>query len=260
MVYLVLKVTKMVDRIIKNDEPAELTPHEIRRIRAKLGLSQVEAGELLGGGPRAFTKYEAGSIKPSASIANMLRLLNANPSAIIALSGGKVVPMESDDTGPFEVTGKHIAALTPRRFALLTRRLLDGEALSGNLPMDGVHVAANITASDGGEDARIEWKDGPERTKFLPYRLTQFQLKAGPISPAEAGADVLTKSGDVKPMVREALEKGGTYVMFCAHSYENKLVKARADSIRRSLAKAGLAVDPNSVQFRDADQIASWVN
>jgi hypothetical protein len=190
----------------------------------------------------------------------MLRLLDANPSAIITLSGGKVVPMESDDTGPFEVTGKHIAALSPRRFTLLMRRLLDGEALSGNLPMDGVHVAANITASDGGEDARIEWKDGPDRTKFLPNRLTQFQLKAGPISPAAAGADVLTTSGDVKPMVREALEKGGTYVMVCAHSYENKLIKARADSIRGSLAKAGLAADPDRIQFRDADQIASWVN
>lgn len=250
----------MVDDTNQADEPGALTPKEIRRIREKLGLSQVEAGELLGGGPRAFTKYEAGSIKPSASTANMLRLLNANPSTIITLSGGKVVPMESDGTRPFEVTGKHIAALSPRRFALLTRRLLDGEGLSGDLPMDGVHVAANITASDGGEDARIEWKNGPERTKFLPSRLTQFQLKAGPISPAEAGADVLTKFGDVQSMVREALEKGGTYVMLCAHSYENKRVMARADSIRKSLAKAGLAVDPDRVQFRDADQIASWVN
>lgn len=249
----------MVNRL-SNEKPPELSPQEIRRIRQKLGLSQVEAGELLGGGPRAFTKYEAGTIKPSASTANIMRLLNANPPAIITLSGGKVIPMESDDTGPFEVTGKHIAALSPRRFALLARRLLDGEALSGNLPMDGVHVAANITASDGGEDARIEWKDGPERTKFLPCRFTQLQLKAGPISPAEAGADILTKAGDVKPMVREALENGGTYVMICAHSYGEKLIKSRGDSIHKSLAKAGVAVSPDRIQFRDADQIASWVN
>ncbi len=226
----------------------------------KLGLSQVDAGELLGGGPRAFTKYEAGTIKPAASTANMLRLLDANPSAILTLSGGKVVPIESDDVRPFEVTGKHIAALSPRRFMLLVRRLLEAEALSGDLPMDGIHVAANITAPDGGEDARIEWTDGPVRTKFLPNRLTQFQLKAGSISPADAGADVLTEAGDVQPMVRDALEKGGTYVMACAHSYENRLIKARAESIRKSLAKAGLSVDPDRIQFRDADQIASWAN
>lgn len=241
-------------------KPIELTPGEIRRIRVKIGLSQVEAGELLGGGPRAFTKYESGTIKPTTATANILRLLDANPSAIITLSGGKVAPMESDSTGPFEVTGKHIAALSPRKFMLLMRRLLDGEALSGNLPMDGIHVAANITAADGGEDARIEWQDGPERTTFLPSRISQFQLKAGPISPAEAGADVVTPGGEVKSMVRDALEKGGTYIMACGHSYENKLVKARAESIRKALAKAGLKIRPDQVQFRDADQLASWVN
>ncbi|MVT69469.1 hypothetical protein GPL21_30715 [Bradyrhizobium pachyrhizi] len=241
-------------------KPADLTPQEIRRIREKIGLSQVEAGELLGGGPRAFTKYESGTIQPTTATANILRLLDANPSAIITLSGGKVAPMESESTRPFEVTGKHIAALSPRKFVLLMRRLLDGEALSGNLPMDGIHVAANITAADGGEDARIEWQDGPERTTFLPNRISQFQLKAGPISPAEAGADVLTPAGEVKSMVRDALEKSGCYIMACGHSYENKLVKARAESIRKALAKAGLKVKPEQVQFRDADQLASWVN
>lgn len=238
----------------------ELTPQAIRRIREKIGLSQVEAGELLGGGPRAFTKYESGTIKPTAATANLLRLLDAKPSAIITLSGGKVTPMESDDTRLFEVSGRHIAALSPRKLVLLTRRLLDGEAFSGELPMDGIHVAANITAADGGEDARIEWQGGPERTKFLPNRISQFQLKAGPIGPAEAGADVLTAEGDAKVMVQDALARGGCYIMACAHSYENKLIKARAESIRRALARAGLSIRPEQIQFRDADQIASWVN
>ncbi len=253
-------VTIMADEKATDDKAAELKPQDIRRIREKLGLSQVEAGELLGGGPRAFTKYEAGTIKPAASVSNLLRLLDANPSSIITLSGGKTVPIESDGHRPYEVTGKHIAALSPRKLTLLMRRLLDAEALSGDLPMDGIHVAAVITASDGGEDARIEWTGGPERTKFLPNRLSQFQLKAGEISPAEAGADVLTDKGEVKSMVREALERGGTYTMICGRSYENKRIKARADSIRASLSKAGLVVDPDRVQFRDADQIASWVN
>jgi transcriptional regulator with XRE-family HTH domain len=238
----------------------EFSPQEIRRIREKIGLSQVEAGELLGGGPRAFTKYESGTIKPTTATANLLRLLDANPSTIITLSGGRVTPTKSDSVRLFEVTGKHIAALSPRKFVLLVRRLLDGEAFSGDLPMDGIHVAANITAADGGEDARIEWRDGPERTKFLPNRVSQFQLKAGPISPADAGADVLTPDGEVKSMVRDALEKGGCYIMACNQSYENKLVKARAESIRNVLAKAGLIIKPEQIQFRDGDQIASWVN
>ena len=245
---------------MKSKVSDELTPQEIRHIREKLGLTQVEAGELLGGGPRAFTKYESGTIKPTTATANLLRLLDAKPSAISTLSGGTVSPMESEDTRLLEVTGRHIAALGPRKLVLLTRRLLDGEAFSGDLPMDGIHVAANITAADGGEDARIEWQGGPERTKFLPNRISQFQLKAGPIGPAEAGADVLTPVGEVKAMVRDALTQGGCYIMSCAHSYENKLIKTRAESIRKALAKAGFAIRPDQVQFRDADQIASWVN
>ena len=65
----------------------ELTPSEIRAIREHLGLSQVEAGELIGGGPSSFTKYEAGTVKPAASVINLLRLLEANPAAILTLGG-----------------------------------------------------------------------------------------------------------------------------------------------------------------------------
>lgn len=238
----------------------ELSPQAIRQIREKLGLSQVEAGELLGGGPRAFTKYESGTIRPAASTSNLLRLLSANPSALQTLSGEKLVPLENDSARPLEVSGKHIAALSPRRFMMLIRRLLDAEALTNDLPMDGIHVADNITASDGGEDARIEWKGGPAQTKYLPGRLTQFQLKAGPISPAEAGLDVITKTGAAKPMIGEAIGKNGTYVMVCARSYTYKQIKARTDSIHNALKKAGLNINSDNIQFRDADQIASWVN
>lgn len=250
--------------MVQKREPAgaanQLAARDIRRIREKIGLTQVEAGELLGGGPRAFTKYESGKVKPAASITNLLKLLDANPSAIATLSGGKVTPISQDNGRANEVTGKHVAALTDRKLAMLTRRLLDAEALSGQLPMDGIHVAANITATDGGEDARIEWQGGPDRTPYLPHRLTQFQLKAGKISPAEAGDDVLTTRGEIKQMVRDALERGGTYVMVCGHSYDRQRATARGDRIHESLSQAGLVIDRQRIQFRDADQLASWIN
>ena len=56
----------------------ELAPQEIRRIRETLGLSRAEAGQLLGGGPRAFAKYENGSTKPSAAIVKTLKMLEAD--------------------------------------------------------------------------------------------------------------------------------------------------------------------------------------
>jgi len=126
--------------------------------------------------------------------------------------------------------------------------------------MDGIHVSAVITAPDGGEDAKIEWVGGPERTAFLPSRYSQFQLKAGKLSPSEAGDEVLAASGQVKPMVRRALEAGGAYILVCGNSYANKNIKTREDRVRQSLAGAGLHARPEQIQFRDAGQIADWVN
>ncbi|MBE9038113.1 type II TA system antitoxin MqsA family protein [aff. Roholtiella sp. LEGE 12411] len=62
-----------------------LKPKEIRRIRKKLHLTQVEAGELIGGGPRAFQKYEAGDLLPSRAISNALVLLDHDPSSLTIL-------------------------------------------------------------------------------------------------------------------------------------------------------------------------------
>ena len=238
-----------------------ISPEEIRAIRTDLGLSQVEAGELLGGGPRAFTKYEAGTVKPAASVVTLLRLLEVNPDMINVLRGGRSRPITpTAGTGPFEVTGEHIKVLNERMFPHLLRRLLSAEALANDLPADGIHVAGNIAASDGGEDGRIEWTGGPDRTAFLPSRLTQFQLKAGKIPPAAAGRDVLTREGEVKDMVRSVLEAGGHYVMLSAHPYAQKGIEARKTRIRGALRSAGMTIDDDQVHFRDADQIAEWVN
>lgn len=45
-------------------------------------ISQRKAGELLGGGPRAFQKYESGAQAASAPMSNLLRLLANDPSRL----------------------------------------------------------------------------------------------------------------------------------------------------------------------------------
>lgn len=59
-----------------------LLPEEIAAIRQKLHLSQREAGKILGGGPRAFQKYEAGSVPVSAPMNNLLLLLGKDPKRL----------------------------------------------------------------------------------------------------------------------------------------------------------------------------------
>ena len=138
-----------------------MTPEEIKDLRLSLGLTQVEAGELLGGGPRAFTKYEAGTVKPSASTIRLLQLLEADPSMISVLGGDTGHrPSSALGIGPFEVDGQQIAVLNAHQLAKLLRRLLLAEARTHGLPVDGVHVAGNIYTPDGGEDGRIEWTGG----------------------------------------------------------------------------------------------------
>ena len=239
-----------------------ITPDEIRAIRQRLGLSQAEAGELIGGGPRAFTKYEAGTVSPTTSAANLLRLLDANPAAIVTLQGSGSRPIPPGTASPFEVTSEEIAGLTKRTFTDLVRRLLHAEAQVNNLHSYGVriHVPANIHAPDGGEDGRIEWKGGPERTSYLPSRLNQLQLKAGNTSSVAAGRDVLTKGGAVKDMVRSVLQADGCYIMLCAYTYNQQAIESRERSIRDALRSKGMGIHDHQVEFRDAEQIASWVN
>ena len=56
-----------------------LGPRDVTKVREALGLSQRSAGEMLGGGPRAFQKYEAGTQAVSVPMANLLRLLANDP-------------------------------------------------------------------------------------------------------------------------------------------------------------------------------------
>ncbi len=60
-------------------------PQEIRRIRQKLHLTQERAGHLIGGGPRAFQKYESGDLLPSHAIISALVLLDNNPAGLSVL-------------------------------------------------------------------------------------------------------------------------------------------------------------------------------
>jgi HTH-type transcriptional regulator/antitoxin MqsA len=77
-----MKVSDRVLNRLKAQFEGLLNPEEIRRIRKKLRLSQVEAGTIIGGGPRAFQKYEAGDLLPSRAINSALLLLDHNPAAL----------------------------------------------------------------------------------------------------------------------------------------------------------------------------------
>jgi HTH-type transcriptional regulator/antitoxin MqsA len=55
---------------------------EIRRIRRKLGLSQIAAARLTGGGHNAFSRYERGEVAPLPAVITLLRLLDKHPELL----------------------------------------------------------------------------------------------------------------------------------------------------------------------------------
>ena len=80
-----LKVYDKAIKELKAEVEHLLLPNEIRKIRKRLKLTQIQAGLLLGGGKRAFQKYESGDVLPSRAISNLLRLLSNNPALLKTL-------------------------------------------------------------------------------------------------------------------------------------------------------------------------------
>lgn len=54
----------------------------VRRVRKRLKLTQEEAGRIIGGGRRAFQKYESGTTPPSDAAVGLIELLRRHPEEI----------------------------------------------------------------------------------------------------------------------------------------------------------------------------------
>jgi HTH-type transcriptional regulator / antitoxin MqsA len=80
-----MKISDRMLNRLKSRSEGLLEPEEIRRIRKKLQLSQEAAGLVIGGGPRAFQKYESGDLLPSRAICSALVLLDHDTKALSVL-------------------------------------------------------------------------------------------------------------------------------------------------------------------------------
>ena len=77
-----LKVSDGALKELRLEVEKLLKPQEVRRIRNKIGLTQREAGTILGGGPNAFQKYEQDTVTVSKSMSNLLRVLERHPEEV----------------------------------------------------------------------------------------------------------------------------------------------------------------------------------
>ena len=161
-----------------------------------------------------------------------------------------------------EITAADVERLSASDLTVLLKKLLVCEANAYNLPPSGVHVAFKITVPDGGEDGRIEWKDGPERTAWVPNRFTIFQCKATEITASACKKEVLNDEGtNLKPKVEAVFEAGGAYILFYGRPCELTGCEARREKIRDALRDLGKSyAETAQIEVYSAEKIAEWSN
>lgn len=77
-----MEVVDAALRTLKEKIDGVPAPSTIRRVRAKLRLSQREAGALFKVGENAFDKYERGLIEPSGPTIQLMTLLEKHPELL----------------------------------------------------------------------------------------------------------------------------------------------------------------------------------
>jgi hypothetical protein len=161
-------------------------------------------------------------------------------------------------TKPFSIESEDVSKLNYTQLTQLLKELLHAEAFRFGLAQRSVEVALNITTSDGGEDGRISWQEGPESTDYIPNRLTLFQNKAGR---TDYGKELLTKDGSLKPIVEQVLDAGGSYVVFTTKQLNTKQKNSCLKKMRETVNKVGkIYFNSCDIKIYDSAQIAGWAN
>lgn len=96
-----------------------LSGAQIRSVRTNLGMTQAVAGEVIGGGPMAFSKYERGEIVQSAVMDNFLRVLAIYPFIVDTLRAWQANGSAAPGAGEYQTVSQSV----PTRRSVSTRLL-----------------------------------------------------------------------------------------------------------------------------------------
>lgn len=102
-----------------------LSGADIRALRDKYGITQDQAARLFGGGPKAFSKYEADDVAHSAAMDTLLRLVLRSEEAFWEL----VALKDMTDELPVRKTAQRHQMTIPTIHVVLTLRQDDGPEL-----------------------------------------------------------------------------------------------------------------------------------
>ena len=164
---------------------------------------------------------------------------------------------------PFTVQKKDISKCSPKQATTLIEQLLLLECSTYNIPQNSVHVSDNISATDGGQDGLVEWTKGPTKTAYFPTPYNCFQIKAKQMSPGECKKEILEKSGELKPAVKNVIKKKGAYILCSTHGVAGININHRESLIKEAIKEKASLPEKNKdieIKFYDANRIANWLN
>jgi hypothetical protein len=162
-----------------------------------------------------------------------------------------------------EVKPEDIHELDENQLTELLLLLLRTEAREYEIPKSSISGSLEIKATDGGEDARIKWNGGIEKTDWIPNRYTLFQCKAKKyMPPSECEKEILSKKGNkLKPSVKEVLDANGSYILFLTQICTQQNIDDKEEAIRKGIQKAGApCYETADIKIYDANKISIWVN
>lgn len=110
-----IKETEKIIRDFHREVDGLLTSQEIRAIRRRCGFTQEDFGELLGGGKKAFARYESGKVTQSRPMDNLIRIIHDNPMVIHTLIK-KNSPEFTDEKIQYSVSRRSISVVYPADF------------------------------------------------------------------------------------------------------------------------------------------------
>lgn len=164
----------------------------------------------------------------------------------------------------FEIKFDDIKRLDAIQLTELLKILLYLECQKNGIFESSASVSLNITVPDGGEDGRIEWSEGIERTSWLPSRLCLFQSKAEKsMTKSSFKKAMLTKSKNknIQPQMAAVFDNLGACIFFYGDSLGKTDKEKRVIGIREALKEAGRADwDTLIIDIYDANKIADWTN
>jgi hypothetical protein len=158
-----------------------------------------------------------------------------------------------------EVTRDEISRLTDTDLRTLVAYLAESEVRSIGHSPSAVTWGGHQNASDGGIDVRVTLPIGASIAGYIPRPHTGFQVKAQKM-PAGAVRREMVPNGTLLPSIVDLAAGGGAYVIVSSESSTSD----RALRERRAAMEEAAKLLPSGVSltldFYDAQRIASWVN